>query len=132
MKHIKLEKYEEMDKIEKHEREHEKSGILLLHEGGDFRKMVFSVSTKSLTHPGELNDILRPSSLSLPKSQVQAYADMFKTLYPYLQDIAESNNPVDQIKILTAGILANLFSELLSSTEKTAVVPMLGETLIVN
>lgn len=131
MKYIQIENYEDMDKIEKHEKEDEKGGILLKHEGGDFRKMVFTLSSKAITHPGELTDILRPSSLCSPKSQVQSFTDMFSILYLFIKEVAEEQNCVEQMKLLTTGILANFFSEIINQNEKTCVVPLLGETLIV-
>lgn len=131
MKYIKIEKYEDMDKIEKSEKEDEKGGIIISHENSDFKKMVFSISSKALTHPGEITDIPRPSSLCTSKSQIHSVCDMFSTLYIYIKELSETKNCIEQMKILTSGILANLFSEILNQNEKSCIVPLLGETLIV-
>lgn len=91
--------------ITNHKNEHKEEGIKLKHKDNSFREMVLGSTTNLSFKKKDYLNIQRKSKYLLPKTELQDLIDNFSLLYLFIKEIQETENCVDQMKILTAGIV---------------------------
>lgn len=105
MKILDVDEYKSEKEILNHKNEHEKEGIKIKHLDNSFREMILKSTPNVFSKEKDYLNLQRKSKYLLPKSELQAEIDKLSLLYLFIKEVQESKNCVDQIKILTAGIV---------------------------
>ena len=121
------------DDITAHENEAEKEGVTIKHEGPQFKasflEMAVKVSKKSFFSDVDIMSINRPAKITSGKSQLQTVLENFTGLGAYIDQMIETDDYIERLRLLLGAIIGNLGDSLLSMTEKLPVMAELGETV---
>lgn len=105
-------------------------------EGGSFFGVVTSfmkkIGKKMLTGQFNFSSMQRPSQISLPTTHVQVIGNEFAYIVKECKTMVDIADPIDKLKHLTTGVIANLSYNVVKSAGRGPVNPVLGETLVVS
>lgn len=128
-----------MELVKAHERENltGEGGVNCeVKEGEGFFKLISAfikkVTKKMLAGQFNFGTMQRPTTLSNPVSHVQLMANELAVVVDKCKLMIGTTDPLDRLKLLTAGIVGNLSYNVLRSGGKGPVNPVLGETNVVS
>lgn len=138
MTSIKYSPFISADAIEKNplEIEKDKGGILCKTEDdGSFLKVITAFSKKIAGKliKGKFNfsSMQRPTMLSMPESHLQMLSHEFSLALEYFEVAATVQDELERLKIIIAGVIGNLSSNVFRAKGKGPLNPTLGETFSV-
>ena len=139
MNPITLKPFNSASSIKKHDLEvdKEKGGVSCKNqsEEGFFKVLTaFSkkLSAKILKGKFNFSTMQRPTLLSVPESHVQLVVDEFCLAVRYFKAASEETNPLERLKLITAGIVGNFTHNLYRLKGKGPLNPLVGETYAVS
>ena len=138
MDRIAIEPFVNANMIKKHELEidKEKGGISVKNQSEDGFFNVFlafgkKVSGKILQGKFNFSSMQRPGLISMPESHLQLIAYEYALMTKYLKACVNEKDPLERLKLITAGLIGNLSYNVYRSKGKGPVNPTLGETFTV-
>ena len=139
MNKITIEPFVNANMIKKHELEisTEKGGISVKNQSEDGFFQVFmafgkKISAKILQGKFNFSSMQRPSLLSMPETHLQLLVYEFALLLKYVKAATDEKDPLERLKLITAGIIGNLSHNIYRSKGKGPINPTLGETFSVS
>lgn len=135
MQLVKIEPFMGAEAVPRHEREltREKGGISLKQEEevglwDTLSSFSRKISAKLLSGKFNFSTMQRPAALSNPISHVQVLADEYCVLVKYIEAAVGVKDPLERLKLLSAGLVGTLALNVFTSRGKGPVNPCLGET----
>lgn len=132
---VKIGVFEGSDAVKRHERENvrEEGGINMRQEEEvglweTLTAFVRKISAKVLMGRFNFSTMQRPAALSNPTSHIQVIANEYCVLTRYVEAALAVKDPVERLKLVTAGLIGNLSLNVYGSRGKGPVNPSLGET----
>jgi hypothetical protein len=135
MNKITIEPFVSASMIKKHEREidTEKGGISVKNQSEDGFFQVFMAFSKKISGKliqGKFNfsTMQRPGLISMPESHLQLIAYEFALMLKYFKAATDEKDPLERLKLITAGMIGSLSYNVYRSKGKGPINPTLGET----
>lgn len=138
MNKITIEPFVNANMIKKHDLEisTEKGGISVKNQSEDgFFQVLMAfgkkISAKLIQGKFNFSTMQRPGLLSMSESHLQLIAYEFALMLKYFKAAANEKDPLERLKIITAGVIGNLCYNVYRSKGKGPINPTLGETFSV-
>lgn len=135
MQGIEIEPFAGAESVRRHEKENarEEGGINMKQdeEAGVWETLAAftrKVAGKLLSGKLNFSTMQRPAALSNPVSHIQVIANEYCVLTRYIEAALTVRDPLERIKLITAGLIGNLSLNVYGSRGKGPVNPSLGET----
>jgi hypothetical protein len=138
MSNIVIEPFVNANMIKRHDLEvdKDKGGVSIKNQSdeGFFQVLLAfgkKVTGKILLGKFNFSTMQRPGLLSMPESHLQMLAYEFALMVKYFKAAITEKDPLERIKLISAGLIGNLSYNVYRSKGKGPINPTLGETFSV-